>query len=153
MIEGRHGTHHGHHHGHGMRVAAEAPEEQGHLFVHHGVARDVPFKFLALLCRGEFAVIEQIAALNEITLGGQLLNGITAVKQNALITINVGDGRLAGSSRGKAWIEGECVGSSIELADINHIWPQCAFEDGQVLRLSVNRDVSSFQCFGHVGLL
>ena len=105
----------------GMRVAAEALEEAGHLLVHHGVVGDVLVELLALRRGRQFAVVEQVAGFEEVAVFGQLLDRVAAIEQNALVAVDVGDLGFAGRRRGEAGIEGEGPGLGIELGDVDHV--------------------------------
>ena len=65
-IERGHGSNHGHHHRHRVRVAAEAPEEPGHLLMNHGVIGDVRFELVALFWCWQFAVIKQVTGFQKV---------------------------------------------------------------------------------------
>jgi hypothetical protein len=73
-----------------MRVAAEG-EESRHLLVHHGVARDATVEIFLLRLGRQFAIKQQIADLEEVAVLGELLDRITAMEQDALVTIDEGD--------------------------------------------------------------
>ena len=79
-----------------MGIAPEALEEPGHLLVDHRVVGDGMLECAALGLVRQFAVIEQIAGLDEVAIFGELLDGIAAMQQNALIAIDIGDLGFAG---------------------------------------------------------
>ena len=120
-IEGRHGAHQTGQHRHGVCVTAEASQEKLHLLVHHGVAKDARVEFAALLPVGKFSIEQQVAGVEVIAMSSQLLDGVAAVQQFALVAVDVGDGRLARRSRQEPRIVGEHAGLTIQLADVNHV--------------------------------
>lgn len=91
VIESGQRADHAAHDGHGVGVAAEAAEEEGDLLVHHGVAGDQTFKFRILGLGGGLAVQQDVADFEVAGLGGQLGDGVTAVQQDTLVAIDVGD--------------------------------------------------------------
>jgi len=91
------------------------------LFVNHGVVLDGADELGLLLFIRQFAVEQQVAGLQVVGLLGQLLDGVAAVQQHALVTINVGDLRLAGSGRHEAGVEGEVARGS-QAPHVDHIW-------------------------------
>ena len=50
----------------------------------------------ALLRGRQFTVIEQVTGFEKVTLSCELVNGISAVKENAGVTVNVCDGGFTG---------------------------------------------------------
>ena len=133
VIEGRQRADRCHHDGHRVRVAAEALEEAVHLVMHHGVARDAVIE-IGLLGRGrQLAVEQQVARLEEIAVLGQLLDRIAAIEKDALVTIDVGDLRLAGGGRGEAGIVGEHSRLAVELRNVDD-----ARTDGAVFHREVD---------------
>ena len=74
-----------------MCVAAETLEEPHHLFVHHRVVRDIIIEIRALARRWKFAIQQQITGFEKIAVLGQLLDRVTAIKQNTFIAIDIGD--------------------------------------------------------------
>ena len=77
-----------------MGVTAEAAQEKLHLLVDHGVVRDQFGKLGFAIRIGQIAVQQQVTGFHEIAIGRQLLNGVTAVKQLALVSIDISDRRL-----------------------------------------------------------
>ncbi len=102
-----------------MRIAAEALEEAGHLLVHHGVARHAIVEIGLLARRRQLAVKQEMAGLEEVAMLGQLLDRVAAIEQHALVTIDIGDLRLAARRRGEAGVVGEHPGLRIELRDVD----------------------------------
>ena len=52
---------------------------------------------------------------------GQILDGVAAVQQHALVAVDIGDLGFAGTGRGEARIVGEIAGLGVQLADIHHL--------------------------------
>ena len=121
MVEGRQCTHQAGHDGHGVCVAAEATQEELHLLVDHGVVGH-ELGEVGLLGRvGQLTVQQQVAGFHEVAVGGQLLDGVTAVQQLTLVTVDVGDGGLARRGGQKARVVGEHAGLGVQLADVDDI--------------------------------
>ena len=92
MVEGRQGADQAGHDGHRVRITAKATQEKLHLLMDHGVVGHKAGEVFFLDRVGQVAVEQQMAGFHEVAVGGQLLNGVTAVHQLALVAINVGDG-------------------------------------------------------------
>ena len=132
MVEGRHAAHQARQYGHGMRVAAEATQEELHLLVDHGVLGHTVLEVGLLLFVGQLAVQQQVAGFEEVAILGQLLDGIAAVQQLALVAIDVGDGGLARSRREETRVVGEHARLGVELADVDHIRADAALVNGHL---------------------
>ena len=79
-----------------MGITAEAAEEIDHLFVQHGVICHQAFKLFELSCIWQVTVEQQKAHFQIVALRGQLINGIASMQQYTGLSINEGDGRIAG---------------------------------------------------------
>ena len=121
VVEGRHGAGQPDQHRHGVRIAAEAAHEKVHLLVHHGMAQHHLVKVFALLRIGQLTLDQQVTHIQKIAMLGQLLDGVAAVQQLALVAIDVGDGGLARGCGQEARIIGEHAGFTIELANVDHV--------------------------------
>ncbi len=64
-----------------MSITAEATQEELHLLVHHGVLRHQVGELALFRGVRQFAVQQQVAGFQEVTVGGQLLDGVAAVQQ------------------------------------------------------------------------
>ncbi|MDT4863357.1 hypothetical protein FQZ97_980580 [compost metagenome] len=104
-----------------MRVAAEAAQEELHLLVDHGVVDHELVEVAALFFVGQLAVEQQVAGVEVVAVGGELLDGVAAVQQLTLVAIDVGDGRLAGGGGQKAGVVGEHARLRVQLADVDHV--------------------------------
>ena len=101
-----------------MSIAAEAVDEVFHLLVQHGVVGYVAAEFLVLLLIRELAVHQEIAAFHEVGIFGDLLNGITAIQEDAFITIDVGYFGFGGGGGDEARVVGEVAGGE-DGADVD----------------------------------
>ena len=122
---------HAAHDRHRVRVPAEAAEEIGQLLVHHGVPADRIAELVKGFLARQVALEEEIGDLHEARLLGQLVDGVTAMEQDSLLTIDVGDGALAAGCGGEARVIGEGAGRPIELSDVDHVRPDASAEDRQ----------------------
>ncbi|MNG08856.1 hypothetical protein D3C84_922430 [compost metagenome] len=107
VVEGGKRTDHATHDGHRVSVAAEAVEEGLQLLMNHGVVLDGADEPGLFFCSGQFAVEQQVTGFQVVRLFCELLDGVAAVQQNALIAIDVGDLRLARGGGHEARVESE----------------------------------------------
>jgi hypothetical protein len=128
VIEGGEGADHADHDRHRMRIAAEAAEQEAELFVHHRVEGDGVVEFLHLLARRQLALQEQIADLEKAGMMRQLIDGVSAIEQDARVAVDIGDVAFAAGRGGEARVVGEDVRFAVELADIDDIGPDRAGE-------------------------
>ncbi len=115
----------------GMSVAAEALEEAGHLLMDHRVMRHAVVEIFLLRLGRQFAVQQQVAGLEKVTLLGELFDRIAAVKKNAGVAVDVGDLGVAASGGGKAGIVSEHPGLGVELTDVDDVRADRAAQDGK----------------------
>ena len=78
-----------------MGVTAEGLEQGSHLLMNHGVAHHMGTVLVILLLIRQFAHHQQMTDLQVVGMLGQLGNRVTTVEQDPLVTIYVGDFRLA----------------------------------------------------------
>ena len=128
------------HDGHRMGVAAKTLEEAGHLLVHHGVVDHAMVKILLLRWGRKLPVEQEIAGLEEVAVLGQLLDRIATVFENAGIAVDIGDLRLAARGRGEAGVVGEHARLGIELGNVDHIGPNGATQNREVVGLVADRE-------------
>ncbi|MCY1526039.1 hypothetical protein D9M68_610420 [compost metagenome] len=155
VIEGRQGAHEAGHDGHRVGITAEAAQEELHLLVDHRVVGHELGEAGLLACVRQFTVQQQVAGLHEVAVGRELLDGVAAVQQLALVTVDVGDGRLAGGGRHEARVVREHAGLCIQLADVDHVGPDGALVDRQfdvVAAIAERQRGLGIGCF-HFGLL
>ena len=87
-------------HTHGVCVVVETFEESlAHVLVNEGVIRDVLSPLIGLLLVRQLTVEEQVGHFEVGRLLGQLLDGVSAIAQDAGVTIEVGH-RAFGGRRG-----------------------------------------------------
>lgn len=135
VIEGRQRADAADHDRHRMRVAAKALIEPRHLLVDHGVVGDGAVE-IQLLRRGwKLAIQQEIAALQEIAVLGELLDWIAAIEQDAFVAVDKRDLRLAARGRGVAWIVGENAGLVVQLTDVDDIGARRSFIQRQIVVL------------------
>ncbi len=144
VIEGRQRADHADHDGHGMCVAAEAGVEPGHLLMHHRVFNDAAVERLVLLAGRKLTIQQEVAGLDETAVLGELVDRIAAIEENALVAVDEGDLRLAARRRGEARVVGEAAGILIERVDVDHVGPNRALADRQVVGCAVDQD----RCLG-----
>ena len=95
-IEGRHRADGADEHAHRVRVVGEPLHELLDVLVHHGVHGDGVDPVVELGLGGQLAEQDQIRRL-EVGAGlGQLLDRVSAIHQDALVAVDVGDLALAG---------------------------------------------------------
>jgi hypothetical protein len=82
------------------------------------VALDAHAEIGKLLLIGKLAVVEEISHLDERTLCRQLLDGIAAIQQDALIAIDVGDTAFGTGRRHETRIESENTVVFVESANV-----------------------------------
>ena len=96
MVERRQRAYDAAHDGHRMCVTTETLEEVPHLVVQHGVVLDGVVEPLVLFRARKLTVQEQIADFKVVGMLGQLFNRVAAVQENAVCSVDVGNGRFAG---------------------------------------------------------
>src|SRR5215471_6668699 len=110
-----------------MSVAAEALEKATHLLVNHRVTGHAVVEVGFLRRRGQFAIKKQITGLEKVAVLRQLLDGIAPVKQDAFVTIDIGDLGLAARRRGEPGVVSEHPTLRVELRNIDDLWPDRAW--------------------------
>ncbi|MPN17785.1 hypothetical protein SDC9_165140 [bioreactor metagenome] len=132
VIEGRQGAHQTGQHGHRVCVTTEAAQEELHLLVDHGVLGHAVLEVCLLCSVRQFAVQQQVAGVEVVAVGGQLLDGVAAVQQLALVAVDVGDGGLAGCRGQEARVIREHVRLCVQFADVDHVRTDGALVHGEV---------------------
>ena len=128
--------HGGGQHRHGVRVPREAVEEQLEVLVHHVVAQDVGLPGLqGLLGLGQLAVDQQVGHLHEGGVLGEVLDGVAAVAQDALVAVDERDGRLGVRRVHEARVVGDVAGLLQERGDVDAVVALCGVLDAQVQAL------------------
>ena len=90
-VEGGHGSHKSGHHSHGVSVVTEGLDEWLETIVVGGVLHDLLGEASSLLGGGELTIDEKESGLKEIRLLSELLNGITTVLKDALLSVDEGN--------------------------------------------------------------
>jgi hypothetical protein len=102
-----------------VRVPRETGEEGAHLLLQERVDANLVGEILELLGGGQLVVHQEVGDLEERRPLGQLLDRVTAVAENAGVTIDVGDRRRGRSSVHKTLVEGDEAGLLEEGADVD----------------------------------
>ncbi len=130
VVEGGEGADDAAHDRHRVGVTAETVEEALELLVNHGVVLDGADELLFLRSVRQFAVEQQVAGFQVVGAFGQLLDRVAAVQQDALVTVDVGDLRLAGGGGHEARVKSEVTGSG-QATHIDHVRAHSATQNGQ----------------------
>jgi hypothetical protein len=143
LVEGGQRRHRRRHDGHRVRVAGEGVEKLPEVFLQQGVTGDGRLEALELRGGGQLAVDEQVRRLEEVALRCELLDGVPPVPQDALLTVEEGDGTRGGGRVDEARVERHQPGRAAELADVNSALLLGADRDREFKRLAfvVERDV------------
>lgn len=80
-----------------MCISRENGERRFEIFIQQRVVANGIAEHLELVLGGKLAVDEQVADLVEGSFLRQVLDGVTAVAKNAVLTIDVRDGRFCGA--------------------------------------------------------
>ncbi len=88
----------------------------------------------------QLAVGQEVADFQKVRVFGQLIDWVAAIKQHALIAVDVGDLAFARGRRGEAWVEGEHTGLRVEFADIDDVRPDASAIHRQLKLLVVHGD-------------
>ena len=151
MVEGRERADHAAHHRHRVRIAPETPIDVVDLVVQHRVMRDVVNEFRLLFRVRKLAEQDEVAGLHIVGVLGQLLYGVAAVEQHALIAVDIGNLGLAASRRGVARVEGEVAKLPVEGADVDDVRSQSSAHDRQFNGLVVRPIHDGNAAAGHLG--
>ena len=106
-------------HAHGVRVVVKPVHERLDVFMEHGVGLDLtlPLEFLAMV--GQFSEQNQPGHLEKVTVFGQLLDGVSAVKKNTFVSVDERNGALTGGGILESRVvahDPEVVGVGFDLA-------------------------------------
>src|SRR5262249_1515443 len=89
---------------------------------------------------GQLPVEQQITGFEKIAVFGKVGDRITAIEQNALVAVDIGDLGFAAPGGGETGIVGEYAGLGIKLADVQHLRPDRAVKDGKQMALVAGGD-------------
>ena len=95
---------------------------------------DGALELYLLRCVRQLPVEQEVTHLQEPGLLRQLLDGIAAIEQLALVAVDVSDLGLAARGGGETGVEGEIPGLLIELADVNDVRAQAALVERELDR-------------------
>src|SRR5918995_1435522 len=96
------------------------------------MARDDADEFAELLLVGKLSVEDQVRHLEERALLGELLDGITAVLQDALVAVDKGNARAAAGRRHETGIIGELSRLAVQRAHVDYFRPDGATEHRKI---------------------
>src|SRR3990172_6896816 len=116
-----------------MRVAPEPAEERQHLLVHQIDLIERCLVLGKLLGTRQFTEHQQVGHFREMAVLRQLLDGITAVEQDALVAVDESNRALGRSGGSKTGIEGENSESAIERLNVHRRGPKCSVQNGQTV--------------------
>src|ERR1700752_989528 len=113
-----------------MGIAPETLKESAHLLVNHGVMGHAIDEVGFLRRRRQLTVEKEIAGLEKVAVLGEVGNRVTAIKQDALVAVDIGDLGLAAPRGREAGVVGENAGFGRELADVQPLRAQRAVVNG-----------------------
>ncbi len=90
-----------------MGIVTEPGEEGLDGAIDHGVHADDLLELALLLIVGQFTVQQQVGSFEKIRLFRQLLDGVAAVKENAVLAVDIGDFADASGRGGETGIISE----------------------------------------------
>ena len=114
-------------HPHRMRVVAEALHELLDILMHHRVDLDVVLPALVMRAVGQLALDDQVRSLEIVALLGELFDRISAIAQDALVAVDIGDAAAARRGVGEGRVvrhQAEVVLADFDFAQIggaNHV--------------------------------
>ena len=104
-----------------MGVPPETAEEVVQLLIEHCVVGHTFLKLDFLFTRGQLPIEKKVAYFHKVGIFRQLIDGITAIQQNTLFPVDVGDFGFAATRGGIAGIVGETIGLCVETANIDDV--------------------------------
>ena len=107
--------------------------------MNHRVVRDGLAEHFILRFGRQFPIQQQVAGFQERCLLSQIVNGITAMQQNAGIAVDIRNLRGAVCRRGKAGIVCKASRIAVKLGNIDHIGTNGCRTNGHVAGLAVER--------------
>ena len=135
-VEGGHGGHKSGHHSHGVSVVTESLDERFETVMISGVLHDLLGERTKLLVSGELTVDEKEGSLEEGGGVSELLNGVTTVLKDTLLTVNPGNARDAGDGVHVGGIVGasHLAGGALDLGNISSV--DGTILDGELVALA-----------------
>ena len=124
---------------HRVRGRREAREVATHRLGQSRVLPEQLAEPVALLLGGQLAPDEQLSRLDERAVLGEILDGVAAVAEDALVTVDERDARLARARVAVPVVEGDVPGLRAELADVDGRLVLRAHDHGQFDGRSVGK--------------
>ena len=128
VIEGRERPHDADEHSHRVGVVLIPGDESPNSLVDHRVPSDRGVELGPLRLVGQLAVEQEVADLEKVALFGELLDGVAAVEQHALLSVDVGDRTGAACGRREAGVVGEVAQLRRQGTDVEYRTSVDAFE-------------------------
>jgi len=128
VMEGRERPHDTDEHSHRVGVVLIPGDESPNSLVDHRVPSDGGVELGPLRLVGQLAVEQEEADLEKVALFGELFDGIAAVEQHTLLSVDVGDRAGAARGRGEAGVVGEVAQLRRQGTDVEHRTAVDAFE-------------------------
>jgi hypothetical protein len=113
------------------------------------VVRHLVDEVVKLLSRRELAPDQQVGDLEEGRALGQLLDGVAAIAQDALVAVDIGNRRFAAGGGAITGIEGEIPQLGVQTADVQRGVAFGTFDNGQVQRFAGFGISESQHALGH----
>ena len=143
-VEGAQRVHHRRQDAHRVGVRRVVLEEALHVLMHQRMVADVALELLQLLLRGQLAEQQQVGYLDERGLLSQLLDGVAPVLQDALLTVQEGDGAGGGTGVLVTEVQRDVSRDITQLADVDGLLAFTARHDREFVRLAVEDDLRLF---------
>ena len=119
VVEGRERVDRGAQHRHRVRVTGEGAVEVLEVFGHQRLRGDAGLEGRELRRRGELPVEQEVRDLDEGRLLRELLDGVAAVAQDALLAVEEGDRAGGGGGVQEAGVERHEAGAGPQLRDVD----------------------------------
>ena len=135
-VEGGQRRHHRAQHAHGVSPQWKRIEETFHVFMHQGVVRDAVGEVVEFFLVGQIPVDEEVGHLHKGCLFRQFLNGVTAVAQDAVLSIEVRDAALGRTRVLEARVHGDVPGGAAKLRNVDGFLVFSTRQNGEFVFLS-----------------
>ena len=132
-VEGAHGSHKSRHHSHWVSVVTESLDERLETVMVRGVLHDLLCEGSELFGGGELSVDEKEGSLKEVGVLSELLDGVSTVLKDSLLTVNEGNTRDAVDGVHVSWIirTGHGTGWALNLREVGRV--DGAILDGELV--------------------
>src|SRR5688572_25368621 len=114
-----------------MGVPRKAIVEEPHVFVQHRMPAELVAKFIELSTRGKLAEYQQVGDLDKIAIRGQLFDRIATVAEDALFTVQEGNGTGRSTSVHVTLVERDVAGLRAKLGNVDRLFILRSHDDGQ----------------------